>query len=315
MSTSFDDLLVAAYRGRPAAELAQAPPDALRGVSASDAAHLAEAFGISTIEQLASNPFFRAAATITSAAADTPGFDPGAPNHWERRFASAPLATYEARPDLFRIDFGPVNYRGRLDGTARLLVVGQDPSVNEILAHRVFVGQSGQRLQGFLTKLGITRSYVMLNTFLYSVFGQFGGDNALLSRQDPILGYRNSLFDVVADTNPLQAIMTVGTAARDAVDRWPESVNFPRAHILHPAFPNTSQLLADWNLALADLGARVEPDDGVVPGAPYGSAFAPGDVTPIPRRDLPFGLPTWHGDGDHARRTGNAVIEWHSQPV
>jgi Uracil DNA glycosylase superfamily len=242
-------------------------------------------------------------------------FDPGPPAPWAERFASAPLAAYESRPDLFRVDFGPVTYRGRLDGTARLLVVGQDPSVNEILAHRVFAGQSGQRLQGFLTKLGLTRSYAMLNTFLYSIFGQFGGDNAALSREDPILGYRNSLFDAVAETSPLAAVLTVGTAARDAVDRWPASVDFPRTHILHPAFPDTGELLANWNVALAELGARVEPDEGAAAGTPYGSVFAPGDVTPIPRGDLPFGLPSWHGHGDHARRSGDAVIEWHSHPV
>jgi hypothetical protein len=245
----------------------------------------------------------------------TTSFDPGPPAPWAERFSAAPLATYESRPDLFRLDFGPVAYRGRLDGTARLLVVGQDPSVNEILAHRAFVGQSGQRLQGFLTKLGLTRSYVMLNTFLYSIFGQFGGDNAELSRQDPILGYRNSLFDAVVETSPVAAILTVGTAARDAVDRWPAAAGLDRTHILHPAFPNTGELLENWNAALAELGPRVEPDEGAAAGTPYGSTFAPGDVVPIPHGDLPFGLPPWHGDGDHARRSGDLVIEWHSQRV
>jgi hypothetical protein len=245
----------------------------------------------------------------------TTSFDPGPPDPWAERFAAAPLSTYESRPDLFRVDFGPVMYRGRLDGSARLLVVGQDPSVNELLGHRVFVGQSGQRLQGFLAKLGLTRSYVMLNTFLYSIFGQFEGDNAVLSREDPILGYRNSLFDAVAETNRLSAVLTVGTAARDAVDRWPGSAGRPRTHILHPAFPNTHELLANWNDALDELRGPIEPDEGTERGEPYGAAFAPGDVLAIPRADLPFGLPGWHGDGDHARRSGDTVIEWHSKRV
>jgi hypothetical protein len=152
----------------------------------------------------------------------------------------------------------------------------------------------------------------MLNTFLYSIFGQFGGANATLSRQDPILGYRNELFDAVAATNPLQAVLTVGTAARDAVDRWPGAGAVPRTHVLHPAFPDTGALLANWNEALLSLGGAVEPDDGAAAGAPYGEDLEPGDVVPIPRADLPFGLPAWHGDGDHARRSGNAIIEWHA---
>lgn len=315
MSRSFDHLVVAAYRGRAATDLADAPPDALLGVSSEDARRLADAFGITTIRRLATHPLFIAARTITGAATATRAFDPGPPPAWAARFDNAPLDAYQARPDLFRIDFAPVYYRGWLDGTARLLVVGQDPSVNEILAQRVFVGQSGQRLQGLLAKAGITRSYLMLNTFLYSIFGQFPGPVAALSRQDPILGHRNALFDLAADTNPLQAILTVGNGARDAVDHWPGADSLPRIHVLHPAFPNTTQLLADWNQALADLQAAVEPDDGVIPAGPYGTAFLPDEVVPIPAADLPFGLPSWHGNQDHARRNGNTIIEWHAQPV
>lgn len=315
MSSSFDRLVDAPYRNHTAVDLAQAPPDALLGVSSGDADHLSLAFGISTVADLGGNGHFRAAATITAAATGTPGFDPGPPPDWESRFAAAPLATYEAHPDVFRLHFGPVYYRGRLDGTARLLVVGQDPSVNEILAQRAFVGQSGQRLQGLLTKLGLTRSYVMLNTFLYSIFGQFAGASATLSRQEPIIGYRNSLFDAVAAESPLQGILTVGSAARDAVDRWAPAATLPRVHILHPAFPDTAQLLADWNDALTELGPVIDADDETAPGAPYGANFAAGDIVPIPRRDLPFGLPSWHGDGDHARRDGDTIIEWRSPPV
>jgi hypothetical protein len=308
-------LVVKAHRGKSAADLAAAPPDALSGVSADDAVKLEEAFGIRTIRDMADHQFFRAAEAITSAADGTPAFDPGPPPAWEARFAAAPLATYEARPDLFRVDFGPVFYRGRLDGTARLLVVGQDPSVNEILARRAFVGRSGQRLQGFLAKLGVTRSYVMLNAFSYSIFDQFGGDNETLSHQDPILGYRNAQFAVVAAENPVQAVLTVGTAAREAVDRWPGIGSIPRVHVIHPAFPNTGQLLANWNAGLAALRPIVEPDDGAGAGPDYGSGFAAGDVVPIPRRDLPFGIPGWHGDGDHATRHGDTIIEWHRDPV
>ncbi len=315
MSRSFDRLVVAGYRGRTAAELADAPADALIGVSAGDAEHLRAAFGISTVGQLATQRAWGAAAAIAGAATDTPGFDPGPPPVWAARLEAAPLDVYEQRPDLFRIDFGPVFYRGRLDGTARVLVVGQDPSVNEILAQRAFVGQSGQRLQGFLGKLGLARSYVMLNTFLYSIFNQFGGANAALSRQDPILGYRNSLFDVVAERNPLEAVITVGSAARDAVDRWEASGDYTRTHILHPAFPDTGRLLDDWNQALGALAATVAPDDGHVAGAAYGSDLAPEDTVPIPRRDLPFGLPAWHGTADHGKRKGDTIIEWHRNPV
>jgi hypothetical protein len=196
-----------------------------------------------------------------------------------------------------------------------LLIVGQDPSVNEVLAHRVFVGLSGQRLQGFLAKVGINRSYLMLNTFAYGIFGQFGGDNETLSHQDPILGHRNNQFDKTASENPLRAVVTVGTGAREAVDRWPGSGSLTRVPVLHPAFPDIPQLLENWNAGLAQLRAIVEPDDGAMSAGDYGSTFTADDVVPIPRRDLPFGLPTWHGVGDHGKRSGDKVIEWRRDPV
>ena len=64
-----------------------------------------------------------------------PQHDPGPPPEWEALFASAPLDAYVNAPAApFHTRFGPVFYRGRLDGTARVLVVGQDPSTDETLA-------------------------------------------------------------------------------------------------------------------------------------------------------------------------------------
>jgi hypothetical protein len=74
------------------------------------------------------------------------------------------------------LEWGPIFHRGRLDGSARVLVVGQDPGQHESVARRILVGEAGHRVQGFLWKLGLERSYVMVNAFLYSVYGQAGGE-------------------------------------------------------------------------------------------------------------------------------------------
>jgi hypothetical protein len=85
-------------------------------------------------------------------------YDPGPGRDWEQLFQSAPLNYCENYPSKpFHTRFGPVFYRGRLDGTARVLVVGQDPSTDEVLAHRILIGQAGQLAQNFLSKLGLTR--------------------------------------------------------------------------------------------------------------------------------------------------------------
>ena len=89
----------------------------------------------------------------------------------------------------FRVEWGPVFHRGRLDGTARILVIGQDPAQHETVLRRILVGTAGKRVHGFLKRLGFNRSYVLINTFLYSVFGQGGGSRQI--KNAAITAYRN----------------------------------------------------------------------------------------------------------------------------
>jgi uracil-DNA glycosylase len=89
----------------------------------------------------------------------------------------------------FRVEWGPIFHRGRLDGSARVLAIGQDPSHNENVVRRILVGEAGRRAQGFLAKLGITQSYVLINTFLYSIYTPTAGTT---HENDPkIIAYRN----------------------------------------------------------------------------------------------------------------------------
>jgi uracil-DNA glycosylase len=311
MTDSFNKLLVKAMHGKSVDEILDASPDALFGVSKKNAQKLDEAFKIKTIRQLAQNRFFHRALAILLASGEIQ-YDPGPPLQWAKFFNGAPLDYYINHPSgRFRLDFGPVYYRGRLDGTARVIVVGQDPAANEILGHRIFVGRSGQRIQGFLKKLGITRSYSMLNMFLYSVFGQVDTTLRAIAKEEPILNYRNTFFDRLANENPIQAIVAVGKGAEFILDHWPGSRNIPIVGIVHPAAPNESMLLASWNNALEQLRDIVGPDDGEQPDPdPYGTTFLPKDKTPIPRYDLPFGMPDWHGDGSRGERDGNKKIIW-----
>ena len=55
----------------------------------------------------------------------------------------------------FRTEWGPIFHRGRLDGTARVLLIGQDPGQHKNVLRRILSGEAGRRVQGFLAKLGI----------------------------------------------------------------------------------------------------------------------------------------------------------------
>ncbi|MGH7541499.1 MAG: uracil-DNA glycosylase family protein, partial [Gemmatimonadota bacterium] len=285
----------------------------LRGVSASDAQHLGDALGIASIADMASDVSFERARAIR-AAAGSPAFDPGPPPGWEAFFGQAPLGHFQNHPSgRFRLEFGPVYYRGRLDGSARVIVVGQDPATNEILAQRIFVGSSGQRVQRVLARLGVTRSYSMLNTFLFSVFGQFDAELRALSLESPILTYRNAHLDRLVAGNPIEAVVTFGSGAKHAVENWPGAGSLPVFHLTHPAAED-SLVIDSWNGNLPGLLSAVEPDDDGQPDAtPYAAPLGAADMAPIPRFDLPFGIPDFHGvDGGHSTRDGDDKIVWNA---
>jgi len=110
-------------------------------------------------------------------------FDPGYSEEPFRTLASEYPEADIYPPGQFRVEWGPIFHRGRLDGSARVLVIGQDPAQHETVVRRVLVGEAGRRLQGFLMKLGIIKSYVVVNTFLYSVYGSVKAK----TRRDPRL--------------------------------------------------------------------------------------------------------------------------------
>jgi uracil-DNA glycosylase len=230
-------------------------------------------------------------------------FDPGPPPAIEDVFARVP--DYSAHDD-FWIDWGPIFYRGRLSGEARVLCVASDPGATERIAGRTLVGDAGQRVQGFLTKLGLTRSYLCLNAFVYGMFPSHFFNAPDILKEKAQRDWRNELFDKTTHvTSDLQAIIAFGSNAQGAVDLWDGKADVPVFPVHHPSFPNEDELLEDWRGALAQLRGIVTPDaDGANDGPGYGSTFGESDYAAIPRRDLPFGAPEFLGD-DSWRRLGH----------
>jgi hypothetical protein len=225
----------------------------------------------------------------------------------------------------FRTEWGPIFDRGRLDGTARVLVIGQDPAQHETVARRILVGEAGQRFQGFLSKLGIDRSYVLINTFLYSVYGQGGGQKHI--KDQLITDYRNRWLDAIAAHNQLQAVITLGGLADTAYHAWPGATGatWKYTTVLHPTYPDSAsasgqitkkaamkRLCDNWNTALDVLSkapGKVTADTPR-PLAHYGDTITPAEHTLIIEEDLPPGLPDWmRGLQDWAKRTGATAAD------
>jgi hypothetical protein len=232
--------------------------------------------------------------------------------------------TYPAQ--AFRVEWGPIFHRGRLDGSARVLVIGQDPAASENITRRILVGAAGHRTQGFLAKLGIDHSYVMINTFLYSVYGQHGG--AQHKDDAAIIDYRNGWLTALTTSAQLDAVIALGQLADDAWGKFKAEADasaaaLPYAHITHPTQPESSSggdpqklaqaikaLLANWNTALQQLHPQIAHPDTPGPLTLYGEAFTKADLAEIPEDDLPLGLPAWmRSPAAWAQRTGATAAE------
>jgi uracil-DNA glycosylase len=251
-------------------------------------------------------------------------FDPG--------ICQEPFATLcEQAPDpsvfpsaSFRVEWGPIFYRGRLDGTARIFCIGQDPAQNEEVVRRILIGVAGHRVQGFLAKLGIDRSYVMLNSFLYSVYNQNGAKNHI---NDPaIADYRNRWFSALIASGSVEAVVSFGSLADTAWSEFKKiagtAARLPYRHVPHPTSPEsaggtrerikaaTAAMLREWNTALEALRQAVQHPDSVRPFVPYGADFQPSELVEIPAYDVPAGIPAWmRGTDGWAARTGKTAAE------
>jgi hypothetical protein len=258
---------------------------------------------------------------------DMHAFDPG--------YGAEPFATLcrdypgdESYPaDAFRVEWGPVFHRGRLDGSARLLVVGQDPGVHEGVVRRILVGEAGQRAQGLLSRLGVERSYVMINAFLYGVYGQRGGERH--ADDEAIVAYRHRWLDaLLLDGSAVEAVIGFGHLADRAFRAWLETPaaqarQLAYAHLIHPTRPEALSrgdrshysdamraMLVNWNNGLETLFPAIGGCDTPVELVPYGDTLRPEDLAAIPEEDLPAGLPAWMGAlGAFAARSGDTPEE------
>ena len=244
-------------------------------------------------------------------------FDKGPPAALARHFAELP-AIPESFREHFWHDWGPVFYRGRLTSRARFLGIASDPGPTERIACRTLVGDAGQRVQGFLERLGLTRSYVLVNAFPVAVHpGQVSRARPLLADPEQ-LAWRNRFYDLV--TGPeLEAVVAFGGNAQAALDLWDDRPDVPVFKVSHPSNHSEQSLLEQWRTAIPDLRSVVTPDeDGSAGGPNYGTTFEESDYRPIPRPDLPFGLPDWVGDDAWGRRAtprhNNCVMRSREDP-
>jgi len=253
-----------------------------------------------------------------------------------------PIQEYTLTEDKFRYTMGPLFYRGRLDGTARVLVMGQEGATDEALVHRGFVGGTGQKVQNFLNSIGITKSYVCMNTFVYSIFEQYDAFTAELAETGPIKNHRNQLIEKVYQESDLRLILTFGNAAKRSIEIWRDELHGGKlpsgvkwAHMLHPGMaamaydftvsevsPTDPSIIAavvnSFTYAWKKIWYWKYLDPNWLPSDPdgwkfQGKKFYYMDMS-IPYRDLPYGVSKFLGRlGTASERSSSGLqVQFHS---
>ncbi|MBA3339209.1 MAG: hypothetical protein H0T54_05600 [Geodermatophilaceae bacterium] len=258
--------------------------------------------------------------------------DPGPAKNsgWPELFADTPnyrgFGQAVTGAEAFRWHFGPMFYRGRLDGSARVVVVGQEGAQDESLSHRSFTGGTGSRMQHFLRHLGLDRSYLFLNTFVYPIFGQYDGRLPVIGQdlRSPIAEHRNRILDKAAEGD-LRMVVAVGKAAKQSIATWikraggtadptklheataPAQGSLSWLHFLGVVHPGSAvggalqDLKDDFTRAAGHVRALIEQDGAFLPADPGVTR----DLTipyvyssdPVPHRDFPFGATPRLGRG------------------
>lgn len=222
-------------------------------------------------------------------------FDPGPADSesasWLKLYGQVPnyrevgRAILQSDDEKFRWTMGPMWYRGRLQKNAvKVFVVGQEGAQDENITNRAFTGSTGTRVQKFLNHLGIYKSYLFMNTFIYTIKDQRDTSNKAYmaleqSLDSPIVRYRHQLFDNVIAQNPetIALFVGVGGGGKESLATWINSKS-----------PGKKKCHADRDLQKCDLTDFIKhfTEQGVLRGHekimaigvphPGGAAFGSG---------------------------------------
>jgi uracil-DNA glycosylase len=257
---------------------------------------------------------------------------------WADLFAQTPnyrgLGRAVVGREAFRWHQGPMFFRGRLDGSATVVVVGQEGAQDESLSHRSFTGGTGARMQYLLRYLGFDRSYLFLNSFVYPIFGQYTADLRPLAQdpRSPIVKHRNRILDKAVVDGDVRLVIAVGLAAKESIATWikahgghaqPDQLHnaslgsVPNrvrvVGVVHPGSAtggSTAAIKADFIRAIGRIRDWLAVDPAWLPIDPglsrNLSAAFPYSSAAIPFRDFPFGVsPRLGRGGTSSNRSDN----------
>jgi uracil-DNA glycosylase len=196
---------------------------------------------------------------------------------------------------------GPL-YRGR-PREARILVLADQESHDDLFSGRAMSGDAGQHLQGWLQAAGYTRRYVILRVLPVDTLDLARGVVETMVDHPQVRALHRAIVTELTSGGQVGAAVLVGPMAqRLAPNVLPSGLRT----IAMKAWREDGAL-GSWQTALQQLKGAALPADLASP------TFAwDGSRAQIPRIDLPYGTLRWQGSsGD---RTLRAVVSGKPSP-
>ena len=174
------------------------------------------------------------------------------------------------------------------------------------------MGDAGQRVQGFLAKLGLTRCYVLVNAYAYALLPSKAPEARALLESPDHLSWRNQLYDM-SPARQLEAIVAFGAEARAALGCGRRARTSPSSGSRIRA----AATARGWSPSGGRRSPRCARPSPRIPTATRpcpttARAFTRATTRAIPPGDLPFGMPAWFGDdawGRTAKPRHNNSVE------
>jgi uracil-DNA glycosylase len=185
--------------------------------------------------------------------------------------------------------FGPTGiYRGRFD-QAKVLVIGDQESHDDMFSGRALTGAGGQYLQTFLNSIGATKSYFILRSLPVDTLDLPTEKQIEIAMNQDVSNAREKIIQSVLEFNQTQVILTIGPVAKKIVTDL--KLGLPVIN-LNQVDDKSNSEIAEAIKKIKSMKLRLDNK-----GKDYKA-----DLSIIPRFDLPAYTRFWMGT------SGNRVV-------
>ncbi len=240
---------------------------------------------------------------------DYNAFDPGPGEEWAKLLMGEEVGfEWPDFKDLgvtapISFGIGPM-YRGRFS-VARVLIVADQESHDDLFTGRALSGDGGQKIQHFLRNIGITDSYVIIRTLPVDTLDLEEKEVRAISTHPQVRRVRGEIIERILSRDrqgsPTKLIITVGVHAKEVFRKI--DTDLPVIHLEGACEPKAVE---NWNKALKTI-SKLDYEVDVEPAfKPYKKNRFSETRLEINRYDLPFHTRRWMGtSGSLASRALN----------